>query len=275
METAFCLTGVLYLADFCAMCNKKVGLWLGKNEYKGKYYCGNCLPKFKANERKALINRFQMPDNCDSVQYKNGYLNMERTPTNLYYIWVNNENALCLLSIEPKEDDDYEIFKVPLDSIEYFYFRGEIAKETKISGGGGEIGGSSVTGAVVVGALFGGAGAIIGSRKRGKIEPIKTEIITHDDREAYINVFVDGVKRSLFFKFGAYNSFLKLIPEKEYSAVANRHISESRTINRSKNETNNNSQVIEQIRKLSELKDEGILTEEEFSSKKRELLKRM
>ena len=254
-------------------------MW-GKNEYKGKFYCGNCLPKFKAIEKGALLKRFkmkakelfQMPENCDSVEYKNGYLNIERTPTNLYYLWVNNETDLCLLSIKPREDDDYQIFKIPLDSIEYFYYRGEICKETRISGGGGDVGGNSITGAIVGGALFGGAGAIIGSRRKGKIEPIKTEIVTNDNREAYINVFIDGVKRSLFFNFGAYNSLLKLMPEKEYSVVACRQTSASRVLNVSKNEGSNNSRVVEQIRQLQALKHDGILSKEEFDDKKRILL---
>ena len=39
--------------------------------------------------------------------------------------------------------------------------------------------------------------------------------------------------------------------------------------------TNNSNDVLDQIKKLSELKDAGILSEEEFNSKKTELLSKL
>jgi hypothetical protein len=39
--------------------------------------------------------------------------------------------------------------------------------------------------------------------------------------------------------------------------------------------TSNSDDILEQIRKLSELKKEGILTEEEFEGKKKQLLEKL
>lgn len=71
---------------------------------------------------------------------------------------------------------------MPYKDIKYFTTQGSISKETKIIGCGGDLGGSSIGGAIIGGIIAGGVGAIIGSRKEGRIEPIKTEIITHEDR---------------------------------------------------------------------------------------------
>ena len=61
---------------------------------------------------------------------------------------------------------------------------GSIYTTTEVSGGG-----SSLSGALVGGLLFGAAGAIIGSRKA-----VKTETVTHDDRKW--NITMSGNKQS-------------------------------------------------------------------------------
>ncbi|AST57754.1 hypothetical protein Thert_01760 [Thermoanaerobacterium thermosaccharolyticum] len=75
---------------------------------------------------------------------------------------------------------------MPYKDIKYFTTQGSISKEIKITGCGGDLGGSSIGGAIIGGIIAGGVGAIIGSRKEGRIEPIKTEIITHDDKETIL-----------------------------------------------------------------------------------------
>ncbi|WP_010243672.1 hypothetical protein [Acetivibrio cellulolyticus] len=88
-----------------------------------------------------------------------------------------------------------KLYTILLDKIEYYATRGEIVHENKITGGGG--GGSSIKGAVIGGVIAGEAGAIIGSRK--KLDPIKSELIAHDNRETFLNFFDDNnIKNSMF-----------------------------------------------------------------------------
>ncbi|EPR10034.1 SHOCT domain-containing protein [Ruminiclostridium papyrosolvens] len=133
--------------------------------------------------------------------------------------------------------------------------------ENKITGGGD---GSSIGGVVVGGVIAGGAGAVIGSRK--KTDPIKSELITYDNRETFLNFFEDNkVKHSLSFNYKDFDILNQLIPGKDYSivnaiqtnAILTKVVNESKCTN-----------AIDQIRELAKLKDEGILTEQEFSDKK-------
>lgn len=152
-----------------------------------------------------------------------------------------------------------KLYTILLDKIEYYATRGEIVHENKITGGGG--GGSSIKGAVIGGVIAGEAGAIIGSRK--KLDPIKSELIAHDNRETFLNFFDDNnIKNSMFFDFNDYSIFNELIPEKSFDIVNT--IKTNNILNRVVNESKSTS-IPDQIRELAKLKSEGILTEEEFT----------
>ena len=213
-------------------------------------------------EKKKLYNikeySFNKNEDYSTVNYKNGYAIIAKAKS---YIWIEEEKLCFFPSVAQSEAYVYKVYSIPLKDIEYYATQGSISKETKISGGGGEIGGSSIGGAMVGGVIAGGAGAIIGSRKKGKIEPIKSEIIKHDNRETFLNYFIDGVKHSMFFNYEDYAIFLKVIPEKEYNKFLN-----TRVVKGSK------QSFKEQLIDLADLKEKGILTEEEFNKKKKILL---
>lgn len=119
--------------------------------------------------------------------------------------------------------------------------------------------------------IAGGAGAVIGSRK--KVDEVKSELVTHDTRETYINYFdPENVRRSLFFDVDAYQVLNDLIPDKEYNIVS--QLNTSKLINSTPNSDKKNS-ITDQIRELSALKDEGIISEQEFNEKKKILLDRI
>ena len=105
----------------------------------------------------------------------------------------------------------------------------------------------------------GGAGAIIGSRKE-----IKTTTEEVDNRETII-AFKDGENDIyIFFNPETYDVFLNLLPQKEINFI------------KTKRETpNNENDIVNQIKRLAQLKEEGILTEEEFSDKKKTLLEKI
>ena len=185
------------------------------------------------------------------------------------FIW-KSDNSICFFPCTPETVDSIsfatlKIDSVPISQIEYFSKRGEVFRENKISGGGG--GGSSIGGAVAGGLIAGEAGAVIGSRK--KVNEIKSELITHDTRETFVNYFVNNERHSLFFDDNAFQRFNDLIPEKEFSIV--NAIKSSEII---KNQVSANSQksVTDQLRELAKLRDDGIITENEFNEKKKQLL---
>lgn len=97
-----------------------------------------------------------------------------------------------------------------IDKIKYYKLAGSVYQQQYISGGGG--GGSSLGGAVVGSLVAGGAGAIIGSRK--KINDVQTTYITKDDRTLVIT-FIDEEEVELPYKF--YERMLDYVPEKDYS----------------------------------------------------------
>jgi len=159
-----------------------------------------------------------------------------------------------------------DIHYIAIESIEYFKVKGEVYKETKISGGGG--GGSSVKGAVVGHAIAGGVGAVVGSRN--KITEVKSELITHDERVTLLNYFDENKeRRSLKFNYSDYQKFNDLIPEKEFHIV---NSTKSSRLISSQTAMLNDKNITEQLRELAKLRDEGILTDDEFNTKKKILL---
>jgi hypothetical protein len=160
---------------------------------------------------------------------------------------------------------DLVITVIPINQIEYFSKQGEIFRETKVSGGDG--GGSSIGGAVAGGLIAGEVGAIIGSRK--KTNEIKSELVTHDTRETLLNYFDNGERHSLIFNTAAHQIFDDLIPEKEFNIVS--AIKSSEIIKNQINAEHKQS-VTDQLRELAQLRDEGIITENDFNEKKKQLL---
>lgn len=152
-----------------------------------------------------------------------------------------------------------ELMSINLKDILHFTKIGTIHKNSVVSGGGGTIGGSSLSGAIVGGIIAGSTGAIIGSRKEGHINSIKTNIETTDTRKTLLKL----KNKELLFNISTYTVLLKLIPNKDY---------ESQIINKTDKETRENTDFIEKIEKLKNLLDTGALTKEEFEIQKKKIL---
>ncbi len=215
-----------------------------------------------------IKSKISIPKTALKVTYNSGYAKILITQ---HYIWIEN-NYLCLFPRNPPVYDSPDsikkivLYRVPVNKIEYYITRGELIHENKISGGGG--GGSSLSGAVVGGIVAGGAGAVISSRK--KTNPIKSELVTHDTRETILNFFDNqNTKHSLIFAYEDYDTLFELLPEKAYETVkaVKTNLAVNKVINGDKI-----SNITEQIRELAKLKHEALLTEEEFSEKKKALL---
>lgn len=218
----------------------------------------------KAKTKYDEIKRgIRIPHNTLTVNYKGSSIEILK---GYLYTWIGNDNLYFFPSSPPLDESKIEeiiLFKIPITNIEYYATRGEVYRENRVTGGGG--GGSSIGGTVVGGMIAGEAGAIIGSRKEG--EPVKSELITHDTRETFLNFYYEGSKTTMFFDYNDYETFEEILPHKAYHIVsaikANEIIVEH---------TRKNLSPADKIRELAKLKDEGIISESEFEEKKRELL---
>lgn len=251
-----CIIGIVAFMVF--------SVWLAKTDNKKKEE--QRQKKLKEDEKNNKIFeekklQYNISNGCFTVNYKKGFA---KIASGKQYIWVKDDKIFLFPATAQSIEQNYILYKIPLKDIEYFSTEGIISQETRISGGGGEVGGSSISGAVVGGMIAGNTGAIIGSRKKGKIDPIKSQVITHDDRETYLSLYIDGEKKSLFFNYDDYTTFLKLIPQKDYNNFVNTQIS--------KGSESSDSSAIEQLKDLADLKEKGILTEDEFNEKKKVLL---
>ena len=165
-------------------------------------------------------------------------------------------------------DNLYRRVVIPFSDIEYYQIGGEYYRENKISGGGG--GGSDIRGAIIGGVVAGGVGAVIGSRK--ETDSIKSKLVTHDTRETVLCYYKNGNRRSIVFEYENYQVFEDLIPEKNYDIVTE---TKRKGLTQQIAKHDYTKTIAEQIRELATLKNDGILTEEEFKEKKGELLARM
>lgn len=140
-----------------------------------------------------------------------------------HYLWIA-DNSLNMFPMEKYFErnsisavnkpnvSQLQVISVPIEDILYFEEVGELQKYTKVSGGGTSLKGA-LTGYIIAGDI----GAIIGSR-----EPIKTEIVSEDDRIVeLIYKNYDGEIANLEFTHDAYVVLKKVIPEKELRRITN------------------------------------------------------
>jgi len=192
------------------------------------------------------------------------------------YIFISND-SLCFfptqsetikfegLSVHGNEltvllESHFVLTGIKVNSIECFYPSGELFREHKITGGG-----SDIAGALVGGLIAGGVGAIIGSRSE-----VKSSLVTHDSREVILAYINNGQMETLSFNHFDYKTLNELIPQKSYDVL-----SEIKKQNIIQANISNTKTIPDQIYDLSRLKEDGIITENEFQSKKSELLTRL
>ena len=206
----------------------------------------------------------------------------------LQYIWIEN-HALNMFPMSNyyKEFETTAVQKpdlsklkwrtIPIESILYFEEMGELRKYTTVSGGG-----SSLKGALLGYMAASDAGAIIGSR-----EPVKTEVISEDDRkiELIYKNSEDEIE-NLEFTHDAYEALKELIPTKDMrriirlnmldgdnKAVRNESREDENTKKENrKNEVSSADNIKAKLRQLNEMKEEGLISDEEFAKQKERIL---
>jgi hypothetical protein len=195
-------------------------------------------------------------DPSEIAKYEDVDLQIESDDFNYrgYLSGWKNESELCFCNSITRVG-----YRFPLDKIKYYRLLGQKYVTTKISGGGG--GGSLIKGAVIGGLIAGEAGAVIGSRK--EVNDINGISTVHDEQTVLL--YDISLKQVVQFNSAAYEVFTKLIPEKEYEVV----------LQESESSKGVNFDDIDALEKLANLFEKGILTKEEFESKKKEILSRV
>ena len=168
-----------------------------------------------------------------------------------------------------KSESGNYIFEIPINCIHYFQERGGINYSTEVHGGGGNIKGANVAGVVAGKLMFGNIGAIIGSSvgTKGTINEVYSQTIEHDNRYVILRYKQGNSTKELKFDFSCYEILVSLIPKKDYNTLQL-----GSAIEENNNELNDVEIPVEQIKKLKQIYDAGLITEEEFSQKKKQLL---
>ncbi|MBR6338318.1 MAG: SHOCT domain-containing protein [Ruminococcus sp.] len=139
-------------------------------------------------------------------------------------------------------------------------------------------GGVSIGRAVVGGALFGGVGAVIGGTSGKKVNntickvlSIKMTIKDFKNPTMYFNLLkYETQTDSLAYK-NAYNTAQRILSVLDIISTYNEKPSNSTTSSKTTSSSNMTSSI-DEVKKLKELLDIGAITQEEFDTKKKQLL---
>jgi len=162
------------------------------------------------------------------------------------------------------------VHRLPLSQISYFTTTGALSRHMKVTGSGG---GSDIGGALLGGLIAGGAGAVIGSRTETNVS---SELVTHDDRETIlVAVGDDGKEKVLKMSPDSFVVLDKLMPEKNLEVVS--EIKKRQLVGEklASDTLAAPASLTDLLRDIAALRDDGIITEDEFNLKKQELLAKM
>ena len=183
----------------------------------------------------------------------------------LFNVWKEQNKIILCESFYWDNPRDFVSEKtiIPIDNIKFFTREGEYRVDNIVEGGG-----VNLKGAIVGGVIAGDAGAVLGGR-----EKITTKQKEVDKRQTYLYYIQDNQEKRIVLFSEGYDTLLELIPNKDFSYIEKNKIVESSNTSQS-NETKENT-VYKDIEELAKLKDKGILTEEEFTEKKKILLEKI
>lgn len=217
-----------------------------------------------AYEQYKLVIIPKIPSKAETVALMSGN---ETTINGIYCVWCSDSILMFVRHFDNAESfaEERYLMEIPLSMIERYEIDGEHYRETKITGGD-----VNLAGALVGGMIAGGAGMVLGGRNG-----ISSYQIEHDTRRTVMTIKLpNGDKRKLVFDFHAFEVFKDIVPEKNGEIVS--EIEKKQLISQQTQPTAlPSSNITDSIRKLKELKDEGLISDEEFAAKREELLSRM
>ena len=185
----------------------------------------------------------------------------ETTVRNIRY----NETLLFETETAIRNNDIVSTQKIPVKNILYFQSKGTKQYISEIHGGGVNTGG-----ALAGGMLFGVVGAIVGSHLGTELQSETKEI---DERSALLK-YTDENGNTLVIPFDvdSYDAFMEVIPEKEYDQVTLPKDERTREQTTPVLTTSDSISAADEILKFKNLLDIGAITQEEFDTKKKQLL---
>ena len=213
--------------------------------------------QLKQKAQEAYDRKFKsivIPDSHYIVDYNKGELNLLRGQQ---YCWMDEDSSLCLFPcdapIKPIFMSKVNLVKIPKNNIDHFMAEGEITESKRTNENG------------------------------------NTEIVTYDTRRITMRCKDDeGEDRLIEFGFNNLSILKALLPGKEKTVeeeiiedevnAGNEELNEQNEKNdglKKKEIVDKTKSITEQIREIAKLKEEGILTEEEFDDKKKILLNRI
>lgn len=173
------------------------------------------------------------------------------------WYWNDGKN---LIFYNGDKDSDLEMFVIPFDNIEYFTQNGDVSYVNKVENVGKNI---SLSGTIVGGVIGGAAGAIIGSHKDAN--QIVNKTVSYDDCRVYIyyrNEAQDNLTVAEVESRSFYTKIVHILPEKDYNQII---------LNNSLKSTSEQD-IQTRFDKLEQLYNNGIITEDEYQTKRNALL---
>lgn len=177
---------------------------------------------------------------------ESSYYNKEMMDKTLI-VWQENE---LLYFVNQNYKNDIGLIGINIKDITCFSRYGDLYTSLNINGG------DSSYGRATLGYLFAGpAGAIIASRNS-----ISSTTQVHDNRETLLFINEGDNEKFIFFAPEFYDFLMHIMPNKEVNHMLN-------TESKSKE-----SNKLDELSKLAELKEKGIINESEFTKLKNELI---
>lgn len=258
----------------CSWCGKNSGLFGPKYNYKGGYLCYECAKKFfltksvVTNDIIAKNLKNMTKEECDRYLEQVHDLRMR----------IDNFSPTYRLKARVQFDDDTETLMLEEeDWTKTQFIKYNQIVDFELLENGGSLAKGGVGRAVVGGMLFGSTGAIVGSttRKQKKLCEslcIKLTLKDFEEPSYYINFIKKPVDvgseyyKDVMKKAQDMMSKLQLITSSMSAPV------QEDTGKSMGGSAETNADPIAEIRGYKALYDEGILTEEEFQQKKKQIL---
>ena len=258
----------------CSWCGKSSGLFGPKYNYKGGYLCYECAKKFfltksvVTNDSIAKNLKNMTKEECDRYLEQVHNLRMR----------IDNFSPTYRLKARVQFDDDTETLMLEEeDWTKTQFIKYNQIVDFELLENGGSLAKGGVGRAVVGGMLFGSTGAIVGSttRKQKKLcESLCIKLTLKDFEEP--SYYINFIEKPVDVGSGYYKDVVKKAQDmmSKLQLIAS-SMSAPVQEDTGKNMDGNaeaNADPIAEIRGYKALYDEGILTEEEFQQKKKQIL---
>ena len=247
-------------ADICCICDTEIGVL----NIEDGWICNSCFKEYcdalSMTKAPKILKKLDIEKTISSTK-KNNELQKIFNPTNNIenYIEFDEDNKKWLVSKRSENDKKAPIIHSYENIVKF-----EILEdgESIVSGGVGR--------AIVGGALFGATGAIVGGitgkkTTRKVVDTFKIKITFNNINNPleYVNLINAKTKTNSSIYQNACNEAQEILSVLSIIIKNN---------DKADNEQSKTSDSIEQVKGLKELLDLGAITEEEFNTKKKELL---